>query len=204
VLVEPADATSEVKAYADALERLIDDPAARRQMGQAARARVAEHFRLDQMIDGFVAAVAHARQLRATRRTPPLSPVLATSWAEQAVEYLRVSRLAEALWHAQPHVTSTRATAGTQLHDAAWLEQVEGAGSWRVARRLHESALGRLMRRLGLSSDHAAIARIESPARRRAAIERSRSYRLIRATKSSALHRAYARIRYGRREGRRP
>ena len=52
LLVEPADA----KALAAALVRLLKDAALRKQLGEAGRARVTEHFGVDRLVDGTLEA----------------------------------------------------------------------------------------------------------------------------------------------------
>ncbi len=57
-LVAPGD----VRALADALCRLVDDPALRERMGAAARARVLERFSLDAMVDANLAVYREVLQ----------------------------------------------------------------------------------------------------------------------------------------------
>jgi glycosyltransferase involved in cell wall biosynthesis len=52
LLVEPGDA----KALAAAMARLLKDPALRRSFGDAGRQRVAEHFGVDRLVEGTLAA----------------------------------------------------------------------------------------------------------------------------------------------------
>ena len=52
VLVEPADS----KALAAAIVRLLKDPSLRKQLGDAGRDRVAEHFGVDRLVDGTLEA----------------------------------------------------------------------------------------------------------------------------------------------------
>ena len=52
LLVEPADA----KALAAAIVRLLKDAALRKQLGEAGRARVTEHFGVDRLVDGTLEA----------------------------------------------------------------------------------------------------------------------------------------------------
>ncbi len=52
LLVEPADS----KALAAAIVRLLKDPDRRKQFGEAGRARVAEHFGVDRLVDGTLEA----------------------------------------------------------------------------------------------------------------------------------------------------
>jgi len=52
LLVEPADA----KALAAAIARLLKDADLRKQFGEAGRARVAEHFGVDRLVEGTLEA----------------------------------------------------------------------------------------------------------------------------------------------------
>ena len=61
-------------AAAEALERLISDPALAAQMGTAGRARAREHFDLRESGDRWAQAVAHVRR-RPTRVAPAAPPV---------------------------------------------------------------------------------------------------------------------------------
>ncbi len=63
-LVAPAD----VPALADALRRLVDDPALRERMGAAARARVLEHFSIDAMVEGNLAVYREVLEARRAQR----------------------------------------------------------------------------------------------------------------------------------------
>ncbi len=60
LLVAPGDA----RALADALHRLLDDPALRARMGAAARSRVLERFSVDAMVEGNLAVYREVLQQR--------------------------------------------------------------------------------------------------------------------------------------------
>jgi glycosyltransferase involved in cell wall biosynthesis len=67
VLIERADEETEVRRYADVLGALLDDPQRRRAMGEAAQARIAEHFSVDQMGDRMVDLLQRAAELSSAR-----------------------------------------------------------------------------------------------------------------------------------------
>jgi glycosyltransferase involved in cell wall biosynthesis len=98
VLLPRGSQEQEVQAYAVALQSLIAQPEKRRQMADRARARIENCFQIDQMVDGFVDLAQQARDRREQSSYVPLSPKLAGRWAAQAVEYLRMSALADQLW----------------------------------------------------------------------------------------------------------
>jgi glycosyltransferase involved in cell wall biosynthesis len=98
VLLPRCSTDEEVEAYADALDGLLADPGRRRALGEAGRARVKEHFPLDQMGEGFVDLLDRARELQRESPRPVPSPGLARACAIQAVEHVRLSELADRLW----------------------------------------------------------------------------------------------------------
>jgi glycosyltransferase involved in cell wall biosynthesis len=59
-LIPITEPDREIPQYVTELKGLIEDPARRRRMAAAARARVVEHFPLRAMIDGFLAALDEA------------------------------------------------------------------------------------------------------------------------------------------------
>ncbi len=204
MLLPRADETTEAKAYADALEGLLMDPERRRSLGRLGRERVQRRFRLDSMVDRFVTLVDEAEERRAqTGAAATLAPELAASLVTQAVEYLRMSALADQLWaereslHSQSSAGKSSGNLAVNLNTEAWLDHIEKARSWLWVRRLHRSLIGRLARRLKLAKDVEAIAAINDPSERLSKIEATRSYRIIRVLKSTPIHRLWARIRYG-------
>jgi len=206
MLLPRADEQAETRAYADALEALLLDPQRRRQLGQRGRERVQEHFRLDQMVERLLVLFDRARGSREQSARPPLDREMAAEWATQAVEYVRISQLADALWTERERFADRNRGAspapdvdplGLRLRTEAELDYIESARSWRWVRSLHRSLLGRIATRLRLARDLELIDAIDDPALRLAKIEATLSYRLIRALKSTPVHRAWARRRYG-------
>ena len=98
ILLPRADEDTEVERYAQALGGLLCDPERRRRLGIAARARVEEGFRLDQMVDRLLALFERARERASVTPRLRLPPALATEWAVQALEQVRIERRADGLW----------------------------------------------------------------------------------------------------------
>jgi glycosyltransferase involved in cell wall biosynthesis len=100
ILVGRGDEDAEVERYADGLERLLKNAELRRAMGRAGRDRVASNFRLEQMGERMAALMRRAQSLHvgSPRPTPGLG--LGRACAAQAVEFLRMSQLADRLWAA--------------------------------------------------------------------------------------------------------
>ncbi len=96
MLISRSTAAGEAEDYAAALSLLIDDPERRAAYGQAARRRVVEHFSIDRLVPQFEAILERAA-------LPESSAATVTGGAQtlgsQAIEYLRMSQLAERLWH---------------------------------------------------------------------------------------------------------
>jgi glycosyltransferase involved in cell wall biosynthesis len=98
VLIARSDETTEAMAYADVLAELLQDPQRRRMMGQAGRERIAAHFRLEQMGEQMAALLQESLDLCRMQPRLALSPGLARACATQAVEYIRLSTVADWLW----------------------------------------------------------------------------------------------------------
>jgi hypothetical protein len=98
ILVPPRDETADAARYADAVSGLLRDPGRRRDMGKAGRERIAAHFRLERMRVQMVALYEEATRLRLTEPRPRPARGLASACAAQAVEYVRLARVAEQLW----------------------------------------------------------------------------------------------------------
>jgi glycosyltransferase involved in cell wall biosynthesis len=99
VLIRRSDENTEAQRYVQGLGDLLRDPQCRRAMGQAGRARVSAHFRLEEMGERMVALLEEARDLRSTNPRPQPSLGLARACAAQAVEYIRLYYLADRLWN---------------------------------------------------------------------------------------------------------
>jgi hypothetical protein len=203
ILLPRSDATTEAKAYAEALESLLLDPELRRSLGKGGRECVEENFRLDAMVDRFVSLIGNARKRRRNEQAAPMAPELADSWAIQAIEYTRMAALADQLWadrhtdrREQP-VSSSGDSLAETLTVERRLDYIEKSRSWRWVRLLHKSPLGHLAEGVGLAHDIKGIEAIDDPTLRLSRIEATRSYRLIRWLKKTRLHRLWARLRYG-------
>jgi hypothetical protein len=98
VLIGRSEEETEVKQYADALTKLMRDSQRRREMGAAGRKRIESAFRLEHMGEHMLALLQEARRLHATHPRPLPSKRLGQACAAQAVEYLRLSEVAEGLW----------------------------------------------------------------------------------------------------------
>jgi glycosyltransferase involved in cell wall biosynthesis len=98
VLVERGAHQDEVDAYSDVLEHLIRSPERRKSLGNAARDRVCNHFKLEQMGE----RLDHLLELASrSRRSPPTITAgtdMASEHAVLAVEYERMSQAASPLW----------------------------------------------------------------------------------------------------------
>lgn len=97
ILLPKADEATEAERYADAIAGLIRDPARRRQLGDAARRRIREHFSLDVMGARLVELLEDsiARRKSCTANLPPL---FAQETATLAVDLLRSWRLLDHWW----------------------------------------------------------------------------------------------------------
>ena len=98
VLVPRGDEQSEVQRYTMALAELLRDPQRGQAMGAAGRQRIQVHFRLDRMGETIEACLEQARSLQRTQPRPTPDLDLGRVCAAQAVEYIRISQLADQLW----------------------------------------------------------------------------------------------------------
>lgn len=98
ILIPRSQETTEAAQYAEVLATLLRDPQQRRQMGQAGRRRVEAHFRLEQMGDRMAMLLQEGLTLHATHPRPAPSLAVGRICATQAVEYMRLSALADWLW----------------------------------------------------------------------------------------------------------
>jgi glycosyltransferase involved in cell wall biosynthesis len=97
-LLDPSDESTEAAQYATILADLIKSPDQRRQMGEAGRARIEAHFRLESMGDIALDLLAEAQTRNQACPPPAPSSGLALACAALAVEYTRLFYLADQLW----------------------------------------------------------------------------------------------------------
>ena len=98
ILIELADEDTQVQGYSDVLADLMAKPETRQAFGQAGHERVSSLFPLDQMGERMVRLLTEARDCHAANPRPVPSPSLGHTIASQAVEYIRLSQVADALW----------------------------------------------------------------------------------------------------------
>jgi hypothetical protein len=98
VLIQRADAKTEVQRYADALEGLLRDPDRRRAMGAAGRARVAAHFTLDEMGERMDALLRRGAELAAQHPRPAPSEEDARRSAIAAIRGVKLAAPSSDTW----------------------------------------------------------------------------------------------------------
>lgn len=89
---------TEGTAYVEALRRLLQDADSRIRMGQAARQRICDHYRLEQMGERMRNLIARASTLTTEQPRAAVSLSLGLNTAYHAIEQARLERLAEQLW----------------------------------------------------------------------------------------------------------
>lgn len=87
----------EVAAYVSVLERLFASPALRAELGQAARARVCQHFTSAQMAERMLALFGQARQLARSAPRAPVDLAEGEVVAQRAIANVQLDRLQEQL-----------------------------------------------------------------------------------------------------------
>jgi len=90
-LIPVGDPATEISRYVAELKYLLEHPEKRRAMGAAGRARVREHFRLDQMTDTFITAMDDAGRHCAARTLPLPDARLCREIATLAIEEVRLA-----------------------------------------------------------------------------------------------------------------
>jgi hypothetical protein len=98
VLVARGNEAQEVARYTEALVAMIRSPERRREMGRAARQRIESGFHLDQMREGMLRCFQEALRLHVTSPRPQPGCGLGNAAATQAIEYVRLHRVADQLW----------------------------------------------------------------------------------------------------------
>ena len=129
-LIASGDEAHEVAQYVEELSRLVQDPAAGQAMGKAGRQRIADGFQLRQMAEHIEAVMAEARQLQTVGPRPQPGKGLGLVCASQAVEYGRLSVLADGLWQEREELRSSHPheNPASQQHPAS-----SSSSSWRVS-----------------------------------------------------------------------
>jgi len=89
---------AEVSQYVEALAQLIDDPVHRQIMGELASRRVEESFSHHTTAERLVYLIERARQLSVSAPRQPPGPGFARELATLAVEYARITTVADTLW----------------------------------------------------------------------------------------------------------
>jgi glycosyltransferase involved in cell wall biosynthesis len=112
VLLPRADETSEATKYTAALEQLLRDPQRRIALGQQARRRIVEHFPLDRMGRRMVELFQRARELHRTQPRETPSRAFGLACATEAIEFTRLSGVADWLWQQRHSQASSTAEAG--------------------------------------------------------------------------------------------
>jgi glycosyltransferase involved in cell wall biosynthesis len=132
ILLPRSDVQTEAVQYAAVLTDLLAHPQRRQAMGKAGRARISQHFRLEQMGERMVTLLHEARQAHTTR--PQLAPSTGVGWgcAAQAIEYMRLFEGAEALWMEREQARSQQAR---YQELEAWLQTIQQTVGWRILER---------------------------------------------------------------------
>ncbi|MDW8146903.1 MAG: glycosyltransferase family 4 protein [Roseiflexaceae bacterium] len=130
VLIPPEG--DQVAQYVEAIRCLIADPQRRAAMGQAARARIVEHFDQQQMIDRMLTLFERAETLARESPRPAVDRGLGVATASLAIEYFQFR---EALLRLAP---------------VRWVRTVRWSSAWEMVQRLAEAPalLDRLDRRV--------------------------------------------------------
>ena len=127
------DADGEAAAYAVVISQLLADRLEVRRTGEAARQRIAESFSLQQMVENMEQAFAASEQLHRERPRPLLSPDAGNLMATRAIEYDRVSRVAQDLWARQAGMPPLNG-GGWRLWIFRQCTHLEPAYAWGVRR----------------------------------------------------------------------
>ena len=98
ILIERRGESEEVKAYADALEKLIRSPELRKSMGAEARKRVSTLFHIDQMGKRTDELLKRAQELHLICPKPIPGKGLALEHTVQVLEYERLAQASRSLW----------------------------------------------------------------------------------------------------------
>jgi glycosyltransferase involved in cell wall biosynthesis len=89
ILIQPGEEEEEVGRYAEALARLLEDPAGRRTMGDTARARIEKDFTVERMGERMELLLERAIELAAARPRVAPTPRAARDAAREAITTAR-------------------------------------------------------------------------------------------------------------------
>jgi len=110
----------ELERYVESLQALLDDPPLRERFARTARAVICEEFNEAICFRSFVEALETARTNARLAPRPAVAPGLARELATLAVEYSRMSSLADFLWaYRQNALANTPTEALDPANDAA-------------------------------------------------------------------------------------
>jgi len=101
ILLPRSDPATEVQQYAAVLEQLLGDSTGCHALGRHARERILGHFQLNAMGDRMADLLQQAQRLHATRPREIPSPGLGLACATEAIEFTRLSGVADRLWQQQ-------------------------------------------------------------------------------------------------------
>jgi glycosyltransferase involved in cell wall biosynthesis len=202
VLLPRAGEAEEVVRYADALESVLSDSERRRDLARGARNRVRSEFSLNQMAERLVSLLEGVRTAE-HGRPALMRPELAQEWARQAVEYVRMSDVADSLWAEREELKRGGAISAqpeihwAQVRAAEELNRIEASRSWRAVQRLQRALGTRALVRAPNDGDWENSIPSSDPGKQLARLKASPAYRLIQAVKRTPPYRLYARRRYG-------
>jgi glycosyltransferase involved in cell wall biosynthesis len=101
VLLPRSDEATEVRRYTETLEQLLQDPARCMALGQRSRQQITERFHSYEMGQRMVDLFQRARQLQETEPRETPSRGLGLACATEAIEFTRLSGVADWLWQQQ-------------------------------------------------------------------------------------------------------
>ncbi len=134
VLLPRADEATEVLRYTEALAQLLRDPAGCARLGQHGRQRIVEHFQLNDMGKRMAGLFEHARELHRTQPRETPSQGLGLACATEAIEFTRLSGVADHLWQ-QQNRTSPSVPTQVKNGDNVWTRLALRVGRQRRARQ---------------------------------------------------------------------
>jgi glycosyltransferase involved in cell wall biosynthesis len=131
VLLPRGTVEQEAERYGQVLAELLTQPARRRAMGLAGRARVVAEFRVEQMGERIVTLLAEARRFHDAQPRPTPDAAYSSVWAAQAIEYMRLREEAAQVWQARLDWQQTAETWEQQLQEQrTWITQLEQGKAW--------------------------------------------------------------------------